>query len=72
MPARGPRSSEVELAAVARGFGCPARRITTHDELAATLDELVPTLEERDGAAAARRRRRPDAGVHGMTEFTLH
>ena len=38
---------DVDVAAVARGFGCPARRITTHDELVAALDEVVPTLATR-------------------------
>jgi benzoylformate decarboxylase len=42
-----PSFGEVELATVARGFGCPARRITTYDELTASLDELVPTLATR-------------------------
>jgi benzoylformate decarboxylase len=37
----------VELATIARGFGCPARRIATHDELIAALDEVVPTLANR-------------------------
>jgi len=43
-----PGFAEIEVAAIARGFGCPARRISTHDELVATLDEIVPTLHERD------------------------
>jgi benzoylformate decarboxylase len=43
-----PGFEEVEVAAVARGFGCPAQRIATHDELLATLDQVVPTLESRD------------------------
>jgi len=42
-----PGFPEIELAAVARGFGCPARRIETHDELLAALDEVVPTLADR-------------------------
>jgi benzoylformate decarboxylase len=42
-----PGFGEIELAAVARGFGCPARRIETYDELTATLDEVVPTLGDR-------------------------
>jgi benzoylformate decarboxylase len=42
-----PSFEEIELAAVARGFGCPARRIETHDELEAVLDEVVPTLRDR-------------------------
>ncbi len=43
-----PSFNEIELASVARGFGCPARRITTHDELESVLDEVVPTLAERE------------------------
>ena len=42
-----PAFGEVELATIARGFGCPARRITTHDELIEALDEVVPTLVDR-------------------------
>jgi len=37
----------VELATIARGFGCPAQRITTHDELVAAFDDAVPTLVDR-------------------------
>jgi benzoylformate decarboxylase len=43
-----PSFGEVELATIAKGFGCPARRVATHDELAAALDEVVPTLADRD------------------------
>jgi benzoylformate decarboxylase len=43
-----PGFDEVDIAAVARGFGCPARRIGTHDELLSALDEVVPTLGDRD------------------------
>ena len=42
-----PTFGEIELASVAQGFGCPARRIETHDELERVLDEVVPTLGER-------------------------
>jgi benzoylformate decarboxylase len=42
-----PGFPEVEIAAVARGFGCPARRIATHEQLVDALDEVVPTLGER-------------------------
>lgn len=42
-----PAFPEVEIAAIALGFGCPARRIRTHDDLVASLDEIVPTLRER-------------------------
>jgi benzoylformate decarboxylase len=43
-----PSFDEVELATIARGFGCPARRVATHEELTETLDEVVPTLADRD------------------------
>jgi benzoylformate decarboxylase len=33
---------------IAAGFGCPARWIRTHDDLESALDEVVPTLRERD------------------------
>jgi benzoylformate decarboxylase len=40
-------SFDVDVAALARAFGCPARRITTHDDLTRALDEIVPTLASR-------------------------
>jgi benzoylformate decarboxylase len=43
-----PGFGEIEIAALARGFGCPARRVTTHDELLAALDETIPTLAGRE------------------------
>jgi benzoylformate decarboxylase len=43
-PGPWPSFGDVEVATVARGFGCPAQRITTHDELIAALDEAVPDL----------------------------
>jgi benzoylformate decarboxylase len=39
-----PGFGEVEIAALARGFGCEARRLATHQELIAALDDAVPTL----------------------------
>ena len=42
-----PAFGEVELATIARGFGCRAERITTHDELLSAMDDAVPTLAER-------------------------
>ena len=41
-------SFDVDVAALARAFGCPGRRITTHDELVRELDEILPTLASRD------------------------
>jgi benzoylformate decarboxylase len=43
-----PGFEELELAAIARSFGCEGRRIVTHAELVAALDEIVPTLAGRD------------------------
>jgi benzoylformate decarboxylase len=43
-----PGFEELELATIARSFGCAARRVVTHDELLAALDGVVPTLAERD------------------------
>ena len=39
-----PSFEQVDVAAVARGFGCPARSVATYDELQSALDELIPTL----------------------------
>jgi benzoylformate decarboxylase len=38
---------DVEVSALARDFGCPSRRIVTHDELLGSLDEAIPTLAGR-------------------------
>ena len=38
---------EVDVAAVARGFGCAARTINMHEELTNALDETIPTLAAR-------------------------
>ena len=37
----------IDIAAIAGGFGCPAARVETHDQLLGTLDEVIPTLRER-------------------------
>lgn len=37
----------VDIAGLATAFGCASRRVTTHDELVAALDEIVPTLDSR-------------------------
>jgi benzoylformate decarboxylase len=42
-----PGFESLDLATIARGFGCEAERITTHDELLARLDEVVASLGER-------------------------
>lgn len=43
-----PGFETVSMRGLADALGCPARRIQTHDELAGTLDEVVPTLRDRD------------------------
>jgi benzoylformate decarboxylase len=42
-----PDFAEIDPVVLAQGFGCSSRRIITHDELVAVLDEVVPTLSER-------------------------
>jgi benzoylformate decarboxylase len=42
-----PGFGDIDIAAIARGFGCEARRITTHDELVAEFDNAVPSLAGR-------------------------
>lgn len=39
-----PAFEAVDIAGIARCLGCPARKITTYDELTSTLDETVPGL----------------------------
>jgi benzoylformate decarboxylase len=39
-----PAFEEVSVSRLAEGLGCPATRVTTHDELLAVLDDVVPTL----------------------------
>jgi thiamine pyrophosphate-dependent acetolactate synthase large subunit-like protein len=36
----------VDIAAIATGLGCEARRIDSEGELVATLDEVVPALRD--------------------------
>jgi benzoylformate decarboxylase len=40
-------SFEVDFGALARGLGCPARRVEEHADLLSALDEVVPGLESR-------------------------
>ena len=42
-----PGFEEIDIAAIARGFGCEAHRIDTHEELAKALDQAVPTIGSR-------------------------
>jgi benzoylformate decarboxylase len=44
-----PGFGEVHVSALATAFGCPARRITSHAELVAVLDEVVPQLPGMTG-----------------------
>jgi benzoylformate decarboxylase len=43
-----PSFAEIDISGIARGFGCPARRLTTPEELVETFDEVVPSLADRD------------------------
>jgi benzoylformate decarboxylase len=38
---------DLEISALARTFGCDARRIERHDVLLSTLDEVLPSLRAR-------------------------
>jgi benzoylformate decarboxylase len=42
-----PGFAEVRLSALATALGCPARRITSYEELVQVLDEVVPGLPDR-------------------------
>ncbi|MBT2224430.1 thiamine pyrophosphate-dependent enzyme [Nonomuraea sp. NEAU-A123] len=43
-----PAFTEVSIGGMARSLGCAARRVDTAEELAAVLDEVVPTLAARE------------------------
>jgi benzoylformate decarboxylase len=43
-----PGFGPIDIAAMARAQGCPAKRIQGYDELVGTLDEVVPWLRGRD------------------------
>jgi benzoylformate decarboxylase len=43
-----PAFPDVDIAAVAEGFGCPARRISGHDELLRAFDEVLPRAAGRE------------------------
>jgi benzoylformate decarboxylase len=45
---RWPQFSEIDVSALARAFGCPARRIASSDDLQHALDEVVPGLGDRE------------------------
>ena len=42
-----PRFNSVDIAGLARSFGCPAVRVETHDDLIRVLDEVLPELASR-------------------------
>ncbi|MFI6498228.1 thiamine pyrophosphate-dependent enzyme [Nonomuraea typhae] len=42
-----PAFEEVSMSGLATAFGCPARRITAHDELLDVLNDVVPSLPDR-------------------------
>jgi benzoylformate decarboxylase len=42
-----PQFGELQVAQIAQGLGCPARRITGYGELLEALDETLPTLADR-------------------------
>jgi benzoylformate decarboxylase len=43
-----PGFGAIDIAAMARAQGCPARRVERHDELVGALDEVLPGLEGRE------------------------
>jgi benzoylformate decarboxylase len=42
-----PQFADVDVAGLARAFGCKAQNIDTHEELLTTLDEVIPDLASR-------------------------
>ncbi len=44
-----PTFAEVSISALAKGMGCPAIAVETHDDLLYVLDDVVPTLADRTG-----------------------
>jgi benzoylformate decarboxylase len=42
-----PTFDEVSMSGIAEGFGCPARRVLTYTDLIGVLDEVLPTLADR-------------------------
>jgi thiamine pyrophosphate-dependent acetolactate synthase large subunit-like protein len=42
-----PEFEAIDIAAMARALGCPAKRLEDHDDLLRTLDEVLPGLADR-------------------------
>jgi benzoylformate decarboxylase len=42
-----PPFEELDITAIARGLGCPAKRIETHEDLIGELDQVLPGLAAR-------------------------
>lgn len=42
-----PRFESVDIGGMARALGCPSVRVETHEQLTATLDEIIPGLADR-------------------------
>ncbi|MCW3006391.1 MAG: thiamine pyrophosphate protein central region [Solirubrobacterales bacterium] len=47
-PSAWPAFEEIDVAGLATSLGCRAQRVVTHDELVAVLDDVIPTLAERE------------------------
>jgi benzoylformate decarboxylase len=54
-------SFAVDVAAIARALGCPARTVSDHGELLALLDEVLPDLAARDEPLVLQVQVAPDA-----------
>ena len=67
-----PALDAIDIAAMARAQGCEARRIETHADLLATLDELLPALQGPPEPAAARDRRRSGRDVRPLIHRLEH
>jgi benzoylformate decarboxylase len=42
-----PSFEAVDIGAMARALGCPSVRVTTHDELVGTFEQVLPDLASR-------------------------
>ena len=57
-------SFDIEISALARTFGCQAKRIEAHDDLLAAFDELIPGLEARTEPVVLEVVIEPDSAFH--------